>query len=84
MINGDADQTIPYDAALRTYRDAHRPKGLITLAGIGHDVNVGNDPILRDAPLGFFAHFLKGRRHGLDKLSAAVDASSVASLQSRW
>ena len=84
MINGDADQTIPYDAALQAYRDAHRPKGMITLAGIGHDLNVGNDPILRDAPLGFFAYYLKGRRHGLDKLSAAVDASSIASLQSHW
>jgi fermentation-respiration switch protein FrsA (DUF1100 family) len=84
MINGDADQTIPYDAAMDAYHDAHRPKGMITLAGIGHDLNVGNDPILRDAPLGFFAYFLKDRRHGLDKLSAAVDASSIASLQSRW
>lgn len=84
MINGDADQTIPYDAAVQAYHDAHRPKGMITLAGIGHDLNVGSDPILRDAPLGFFAYFLKGRRHGLDKLSAAVDASSIASLQSRW
>jgi dienelactone hydrolase len=84
MINGDADQTISYDAALEAYHDAHRPKGMITLAGIGHDLNVGNDPILRDAPLGFFAHFLKGRRHGLDKLLAAVETSSIASLQSRW
>jgi fermentation-respiration switch protein FrsA (DUF1100 family) len=84
MINGDADQTISYDAALDAYREAHRPKGMITLAGIGHDLNVGNDPILRDAPLGFFARFLKGRRHGLDKLNAAVDASSIASIQSRW
>ena len=28
MINGDADQTIPYDAALEAYRDARRPKGI--------------------------------------------------------
>jgi fermentation-respiration switch protein FrsA (DUF1100 family) len=84
MINGDADQTISYDAALEAYHDAHRPKGMITLAGIGHDLNVGNDPVLRDAPLGFFAKFLKARRHGLDKLLAAVEASSVASLQSSW
>lgn len=84
MINGDADQTISYDAAMEAYRDARRPKGMITLAGIGHDLNVGNDPILRDAPLGFFARFLKARRHGLDKLEAAVDASSIASLHARW
>jgi hypothetical protein len=84
MINGDADQTISYDAALEAYRDARRPKGMITLAGIGHDLNVGNDPILRDAPLGFFAFFLKERRHGLDKLGRAVEASSIASLQARW
>jgi len=84
MINGDADQTISYDAALQAYRDARRPKGMITLAGIGHDLNVGNDPILRDAPLGFFAFFLKERRHGLDKLRAAVDASAIASLRARW
>ena len=46
MINGDADHTISYDAALRAYRDARRPKGMITLAGIGHDLNVGqrSDP----------------------------------------
>jgi len=84
MINGDADQTIPYDAALEAYRDAHKPKGMITLAGIGHDLNVGSDPILRDAPLGFFAYFLKERPHGLHKLNAAVDASSIASIQARW
>jgi hypothetical protein len=84
MINGDADQTISYDAALEAYRDARRPKAMITLAGIGHDLNVGNDPILRDAPLGFFAFFLKERRHGLNKLNAAVEASSIASLQARW
>lgn len=54
------------------------------MAGIGHDLNVGNDPILRDAPLGFFARFFKDRRHGLDKLSAVVDVSSIASLRSRW
>ena len=84
MINGDADQTISYDAALEAYHDARRPKGMITLAGIGHDLNVGNDPILRDAPLGFFAFFLKERRHGLNKLGAAVDASAIASLQARW
>jgi len=41
MINGDADQTIPYDAALQMYRDAHRLKGMISLAGIGHDLTVG-------------------------------------------
>jgi hypothetical protein len=83
MINGDADQT-SYDAALEAYRDARRPKGMITLAGIGHDLNVGNDPILRDAPLGFFAFFLKERGHGLAKLGRAVEASSIASLQARW
>jgi hypothetical protein len=84
MINGDADQIISYDAALDAYRDARRPKGMITLAGIGHDLNVGNDPILRDAPLGFFAFFLKERHHGLDKLRAAVDGSAIASLRARW
>ncbi len=84
MINGDADQIISYDAALRAYQDARRPKGMITLAGIGHDLNVGNDPILRDAPLGFFAFFLKERRHGLDKLGRAVDASAIATLRARW
>jgi dienelactone hydrolase len=84
MINGDADQTISYDAAVKAYRAAHKPKGMITLAGIGHDLNVGSDPILRDAPLGFFAFFLKDRRHGLDKLNRAVDASSIASIHARW
>lgn len=28
MINGDADQTISYGAALEAYHDAHRPKGM--------------------------------------------------------
>ena len=33
---------------------------------------------------GFFAFFLKERRHGLAKLGRAVEASSIASLQARW
>jgi pimeloyl-ACP methyl ester carboxylesterase len=84
MINGDADMTIPYEAALDAYRHARRPKGMITLAGIGHDLHLQNDPILRDATLGFFAFYLRDRRHGLDQVSAAVDASPIASLRSRW
>ena len=84
MINGDADTTIPYDAAVETFENARRPKGLITLAGIGHDLNVGDDPILRDAPLGFFAFYLKDRRGGLEKVAGAVESSAIASLRARW
>jgi fermentation-respiration switch protein FrsA (DUF1100 family) len=84
MINGDADTVIPYDAAVQAYEAAHRPKGLITLAGVGHDLNVGSDPILRDAPLGFFGAFLKGLNRGLARVEAAAASSSVATLRSSW
>ena len=84
MINGDADTTIRYSDALDTYRRAAPPKGLITLAGVGHDLNVGSTRILSDAPLAFFAYHLLGESDGLARVQAAVDASSIASLQSEW
>jgi dienelactone hydrolase len=84
MINGDADTTIRYQDALDTYHRAAAPKGLITLAGVGHDLNVGSSRILSDAPLAFFAYHLLGESDGLARVQAAVDASSIASLQYEW
>ena len=84
MINGDADTTIPYDRARATYADLHRPKGLITLAGVGHDLNTGGDPILVTASSLFLDHYLRGRRTALRRIVRAVDASDIASLRKRW
>jgi fermentation-respiration switch protein FrsA (DUF1100 family) len=84
MINGDADQIIPYSAALQTYRDARRPKALITLAGVGHDLNVGSDDILQEAPLGFYSFFLRERESGLRRVRRAVADSPIASMRARW
>lgn len=84
MINGNADTVISYDAARQNYREANRPKGFITLDGIGHDLNTGGDQILTQAPLGFFAHFLKGRKNGLKHVEKAAEDSKIASLVNRW
>jgi hypothetical protein len=84
MINGDADPVIPYTQAVQTYEEAHRPKGLISLAGVGHGIDLGDDSVVRDATLGFFSFFLKGRRHGVERLIAAVDLSPVATLRAHW
>jgi dienelactone hydrolase len=84
MINGDSDTTIRYSDALATYQKAAPPKGFITLEGVGHDLNVGTSRILQDAPLGFFAYHLLGQSDGLARVQAAVDATSIASLQAEW
>lgn len=84
MINGDSDTTIRYSDALATYQKAAPPKGLITLDGVGHDLNVGTSRILQDAPLGFFAFHLLGQSDGLTRVQAAVDATPIASLQAEW
>jgi dienelactone hydrolase len=84
MINGDSDNTISYSSAVATYQKAAPPKGLITLEGVGHDLNVGSSRILQDAPLGFFAAFLLGEADGLSRVQAAVDATPIASLQAEW
>lgn len=84
MINGDSDTTIRYSDAVATYQKAAPPKGLITLEGVGHDLNVGSSRILQDAPLGFFAFHLLGQADGLSRVQAAVDATPIASLQAQW
>lgn len=84
MVNGDADTVISYDEAKKAYRDAKRPKGFITLDGVGHDLNTGGDQILSEAPLGFFARFLKGRKNGLKQVEQAAADSKIASLVHRW
>lgn len=84
MINGNDDTVISYPAALEDYREAKRPKGFITLDGVGHDLNTGGDPILTRSSLGFFARFLRGRAAGLKEVVDAVEDSDIASLRHRW
>ncbi len=84
MINGTADDIVEYSDALRTYRHAKRPKGLIALAGIGHDLLTGNDPILTESTLGFFARYLRGQRRGLRRVQRAAADSPIATLRRNW
>jgi len=84
MINGTADDIVPYDGARATYRHATRPKGLVSLAGIGHDLLTGSDPILTESSLGFFARYLRGQRGGLRRIARAAAHSPIATLQSSW
>jgi dienelactone hydrolase len=84
MLNGDADTTIPYDEARTTYADLARPKGLVTLAGVGHDLNTGSDPILVTASSLFLDRYLRHRKHALNRIVRAADHSDVASLRERW
>jgi dienelactone hydrolase len=84
MINGDADTTIPYDRARATYADLHRPKGLITLAGVGHDLNTGGDPILVTASSLFLDRYLRRHRKALARIVRAARRSEIASLRKRW
>ena len=84
MLNGDADATIPYDEARATYAALKRPKGLITLAGVGHDLNTGGDPILVTASSRFLNHYLRHRKNALDGIVRAADSSDIASLRKRW
>jgi dienelactone hydrolase len=84
MLNGTADTTVPYADAVRTYGRAKRPKGLITLQGIGHDLAVGGDTILQESSFGFFARYLKGQSGGLRRLQRAVRRSPIATLRHVW
>ena len=84
MINGTADDVVDYSDALRTYRHAKRPKGLISLAGIGHDLLTGSDPILTESTLGFFARYLRGNRGGLRRVRRAAADSPIATLRRNW
>lgn len=85
MINGDADRTISYSSAVATYRQAAAPKGLITLRGVGHDLNLGRDgSLLHAAPLGFLDHYVRGDATGLDRVRRSVDGAAIASLEAAW
>lgn len=84
MLNGDADTTIRYDGARATYRELGRPKGLVTLRGVGHDLNTGRDPILTETSRGFLDRFVRGRRDGLTRVVRAVERSGIATLRRRW
>lgn len=84
MINGNADTVISYSDARASYRQAKRPKGLITLDGVGHDLNTGGDPILTAASTGFLDRYLRGRKAGTKQLTRAVAGSDIATLRKRW
>jgi dienelactone hydrolase len=84
MINGTADDLIPYRQAVRTYEAARRPKGLVSLKGVGHDFNTGGDPVVRDVTLGFFGYYLDERDNGLRQVRRAAKRSRIASLRARF
>ncbi|WP_228943305.1 alpha/beta hydrolase family protein [Nocardioides sp. Leaf374] len=84
MLNGDADTVIPYAGARETYQQARRTKGLITLSGVGHDLDTGGDPVLRTTSTAFLDRFLRSRDHALGRLQRIVSDSEVASLRKRW
>ena len=84
MMNGTADDLSPYRAAVRTYEAARRPKGLLTLEGVGHDFDTGGDPVVRDATLGFFGYYLDDRDNGLRQVRRAAKRSDIASLRARF
>lgn len=67
-----------------TYAKAARPKGFITLSGVGHGLNTGSEPILRDSSLGFFSRFVRGRPGGLKRVEKAAADSNVARLVKAW
>ena len=84
MINGTSDDIVPYDGARATYRRATRPKGLVSLQGIDHDLLIGSDPILAESSLGFYARYLRGKRAGLRRIARAAADSPIATLQAAW
>jgi hypothetical protein len=84
MMNGTSDDLISYREAVRTYEAARRPKGLLTLKGVGHDFNMGSDPVVRDATLGFFGYYLDGRDNGLRQVRRAAKRSAIASIRARF
>jgi dienelactone hydrolase len=84
MIHGNRDTTVDYSAGKQAYRDAKRPKGLITLRGVDHDMNTGRDPIMSTASLAFFDRFLLGKKNGLRRVEKAVQQSDIATLRKRW
>lgn len=84
MINGDADTTIRYEDAKASYAELGKPKGLIRLLGVGHDLNTRGDPILATSSSLFLDHYLRGRKQALAKIETAAQDSEVASLRKRW
>lgn len=84
MINGDADTTVRYDDARDAYGDLAKPKGLIRLFGVGHDLNTAGDPILTTSSSLFLDHYLRGRAKALTRLEQGASASEIAQLRRRW
>jgi hypothetical protein len=84
ILNGDDDPFAPWDQVLAFYHAAQAPKGIIRLAGVGHDLNVGRHGILQDAPRGFFDFILKGDPGGVDEILASVNTNPIASIQFDW
>ena len=84
MIHGNRDTTVDYSDGRQSYRQARRPKGFITLRGVGHDLNTGGDSILSDAALGFFGRFLKGKKRGLRVVQRAVNRSDISTYTHKW
>lgn len=84
MINGDADTTIRYEDAKTAYAELGKPKGLIRLFGVGHDLNTRGDRILTTSSSLFLDHYLRGRKQALTKIEKAAESSGIASLRKRW
>ena len=84
MINGDADTTVRYDDAESAYADLSKPKGLIRLIGVGHDLNTRGDPILATSSTWFLNRHLRGHKKALTRIEQATAASELAQLRRRW
>ena len=83
-IHGDADTVVPIAPALSFYNSAQSPKGFIRLAGVGHDLNVGPHPLLRDVALGFFDWQLRGDTGGKNVILQSVNSLGLATIQHDW
>jgi hypothetical protein len=75
---------VHYNNTQRTYRNAKRTKNHNSLAGIDHSLLTGNDPILTESTLGFFARYLRGNRGGLRRVQRAAADSPIATLRKNW
>ncbi len=84
FIHGTADSTVKYADGQAAYAKATKPKGMISLAGVGHDLNAG-DNIIQEATLGLYDRFLLGKGAGaIDRIAQAAKKNTKATYVSDW
>jgi fermentation-respiration switch protein FrsA (DUF1100 family) len=84
MLQGDDDQTVPYDFGQLAYTKLTSvPREFVTFLGAGHVDLFGGawGGLLRDSVVSFLDYELKGDATRYRGLSRRVHASGVASLQ---